>query len=380
MTVATDLLVIGAGPYGLSTAAWARERGIDTTVLGQSMAFWRDNMPEGMFLRSGPDWHLDAGGVHTLEAHLEEQGIAPEDVDPLPIAVFLDYCERFRQAKGIDPRPELVDTLEERDGRFEATMAGGERIVADAVVCAPGNRHYAHLPDWAASVPPGRATHTCDLVRFDALAGARVLIVGGRQSAYEWAALLREHGAERVDVSHRHEVPRFDRVSWKFVDPHVQQTIDVPGYWRNLSRAEQEAIALQFWEVGRLTLEYWLAPRLEWDGLHLRPHTEVVEIATAAGDAIEVALSDGERLTVDHIVFASGYKPDLTRVPYLAGVVGEIDQNDGFPVLDESFGTSVRGLYLTGFSATQDFGPFFGFVKGSPAAATLVVRDLESRT
>lgn len=380
MTVATDLLVIGAGPYGLSTAAWARERGIDTTVVGEPMAFWRDNMPEGMFLRSGPDWHLDAGYVHTLEAHLEERGIAPEDVDPLPIGVFLDYCEQFRQAKGIDPRPELVDRLEARDGRFEATLAGGERIVAGAVVCAPGNRHFAHLPDWAASVPAGRATHTCDLVRFDALAGARVLIVGGRQSAYEWAALLREHGAERVDVSHRHDVPRFDRVSWKFVDPHVQQTIDVPGYWRNLPRAEQEAIALQFWEVGRLTLEYWLAPRLEWDGLHLRPHTEVVEIGAAAGDAIEVALSDGERLTVDHIVFASGYKADLTRVPYLAGVVAEIEQADGFPVLDESFGTSVPGLYVTGFSATQDFGPFFGFVKGSPAAATLVVRDLESRT
>jgi FAD-dependent urate hydroxylase len=37
-------------------------------------------------------------------------------------------------------------------------------------------------------------------VRFDELAGSRVLIVGGRQSAYEWAALIREHGAERIDI------------------------------------------------------------------------------------------------------------------------------------------------------------------------------------
>jgi hypothetical protein len=44
-------------------------------------------------------------------------------------------------------------------------------------------------------------------------------------------------------------------------------------------------------------------------------------------------------------------------------------------VLDEFFGTTVPGLYVTGFSATRDFGPFFGFVKGSPAAATLIVRD-----
>jgi hypothetical protein len=32
------------------------------------------------------------------------------------------------------------------------------------------------------------------------------------------------------------------------------------------------------------------------------------------------------------------------------------------------------------FSATRDFGPFFGFVMGSPASATLTIRDLLSRT
>ena len=53
--------------------------------------------------------------------------------------------------------------------------------------------------------------------------------------------------------------------------------------------------------------------------------------------------------------------------------------SDGFPVLDEAFGTSLAGLYLPGFVATQDFGPFFGFVKGTPAAATLIVQDLLAR-
>jgi hypothetical protein len=48
-------------------------------------------------------------------------------------------------------------------------------------------------------------------------------------------------------------------------------------------------------------------------------------------------------------------------------------------VLDEAFRTSLSGLYLAGFAATRDFGPFFGFVKGTPAAATLIVRDLVGR-
>ena len=342
------------------------------------MAFWREHMPAGMFLRSGPDWHLDAAGVHTLETYLEERGIAPATVNPIPIRLFLDYCEWFQQAKGVGVREQLISELALADGGFAATLSGGERLLADAVVCAPGIRHYAQLPDWAASLPDGMADHTCDLVRFDDFAGARVLIVGGRQSAYEWAALIREHGAERIDVVHRHDVPRFERGSWKFVDAHVQRTITTRGYWRNLPKSDQDAISRRFWEVGRLTLEPWLTARLDWDGLHLWPGSEVVEAVAASGQ-LRVALSTSERLTVDRVVFATGYRADITRVPYLHGVIDQLRHCDGVPELDEVFGTTLPGLYVPGFSATRDFGPFFGFVRGCPAAATLIVRDLLSR-
>ena len=377
--ITANLLIIGAGPYALSTAGLARERGIDTVVVGGPMAFWRENMPEGMFLRSGPDWHLDAAGVHTLEAYLQERAITHDEVDPIPIGVFLDYAEWFRQAKSIQVLDELVADLTRSDGRFEATLAAGERVVADAVLATPGVRYYTNVPGWASSVAPDRAAHTCDLVRFDEVAGARVLIVGGRQSAYEWAALLREHGAERVDLVHRHDVPRFDRADWSFVDAHVERTMQLPGYWRNLPQAERDAIALRFWEVGRLTLEYWLVPRLDWTGIHRWPGTEVVDVSSLGSGELRVLLSNSEPLTVDRIIFASGYRADLARVQYLATLTDGIDTADGYPSLDEAFRTSVSGLYITGFSASRDFGPFFGFVKAAPAAATLIVRDLLSR-
>jgi cation diffusion facilitator CzcD-associated flavoprotein CzcO len=344
------------------------------------MGFWREHMPAGMFLRSGPDWHLDAAGVHTLEAYLEERAIDPAEVDPLPIDLFLDYAEWFRQAKGIEVREDLVAELAKPDGRFEAVLDSGERFAADAVVAAPGVGFFTNRPDWAGSVPPGRAAHTCDLVRLEDLSGARVLIVGGRQSAYEWAALLAEHGAERIDLVHRHEVPRFERVSWRFVDPYVEDTVRVRGWWRTLSNGEQDAIVQRFWEVGRLTLEHWLTPRLASAAIHRWPGNEVIHTqATPAGSELQVRLSDGDGLLVDHVVFACGYKADLARVPYLAGVLDRIQVTDGFPVLDEAFGTSLSGLYLPGFTATRDFGPFFGFVKGTPAAATLIVQDLLTR-
>ena len=375
----THLLVIGGGPYALSTAALARDRGIETTVVGRPMGFWREHMPDGMFLRSGPDWHLDASGVHTLEAYLEERGIAAEDVDPIPIALFVEYADWFRRAKGIEAGEDLVSRLASDDGRFEATLRSGDTIRADAVVAAPGVAHFTNVPRWAAALGPSSAAHTCDLVRFDDLRGARVLIVGGRQSAYEWAALAVEAGAERIDVVHRHEVPRFERVSWRFVDAHVDDTMRVRGWWRHLPKNEQEAIAGRFWEVGRLTLEHWLTPRLDMPFVRRRPGSEVVEAALNGAGTVKVRLSGGERLEADRVICATGYKADLARVPYLAGVLDRVDVVSGFPALDEGFGSSLDGLYFPGFAATRDFGPFFGFVKASPAAASLIVDDLLAR-
>ncbi len=95
-----------------------------------------------------------------------------------------------------------------------------------------------------------------------------------------------------------------------------------------------------------------------------------------ADGSIEVELSNETRLVIDHIILATGYKPDMKKVPYLAGVLDEMELADGFPVLDEHFQASLPGLFVTSFPATRDFGPFFGFVSGCPVAATLTVAGL----
>lgn len=372
----TDLLVIGAGPYAYSAAAYAREQGIATRIVGRPMAFWRDQMPAAMYLRSGPDWHLDAQGEDTFEAFFEDRGLDPADHDPIPIGIFLDHTDWFADRKGLVVEERTVDRLTRPDGVFAAELSDGETITATTVLAAPGIAHYAARPDWADAVPTERGSHTSELVRFDDLAGARVVIVGGRQSAYEWAALLCDHGAARVDVVHRHDTPSFDRVSWAFVDDYVEQTLATRGWWRRLPVSEQAAIASRFWQVGRLTLEHWLVPRLDPEVVRRHPRCEVVSVDAASGDGVRLALSDGEVLDADHVVFASGYRADLARVPYLAGVLDQISVTDGFPDLSEGFETSLPGLYVVGFSATRDFGPFYGFTKGCPSAARIAVTEM----
>lgn len=342
-----DVLVIGAGPYGLAAAKAIADAGRSVRVLGKPMGFWHDHMPVGMLLRSGPDWHMDPAGELTFEA------FCSSPPDPIPRRLFLEYGAWFLARSGLDVRDEHV-TAVDHDAHFTVALASGERVSARAVVAAPGVAPFAHRPEWA---PEG--IHTCDEVDFRAYAGARVLIVGGRQSAYEWAALASDHGAERIDVVHRHAPPRFEAVSWKFVDPLIERTLADGGWWRKLPAAERGAIARKFWEVGRLTLEPWLVPRLQRVHVHAGVHT-----------------IDPARYGADRVVFATGYRVDLARVTYLAPVLSRITTKDGFPVLDDAMQTSLAGLYLPGFAATQDFGPFFGFVKGAPAAATLVARAL----
>ena len=373
----TSLLVVGAGPYGLAVAARARERGIDTVVVGHPLGFWTGHMPAGMFLRSGVDWHLDASGVHTFEAFVGERGLLPTELDPIPIGVFIDYATWFQVQKQLTIRDQLVSVLEKTDAGFVASFEDGSQIGAERVVAAPGNGYFAHVPEWAAALPAGVGSHTSDFVRFDEVARQRVLIVGGRQSAYEWAALLGEHDVARVDIVHRHDVPRFERVNWRFVDDYIDLTIRIPGWWRSLSRTEQEQIEQRFWEVGRLTLEWWLVPRLIGDRFHLWPNAQVIGV-TAEPGATVVTLSNGERLSVDRVIFATGYKADLANVPYLRALISHIAVADGFPVLDENFESSVPGLYFVGFAASRDFGPFFGFTKACPAAATLIVDRLKA--
>ena len=136
----------------------------------------------------------------------------------------------------------------------------GGVATADAVVAAPGIGCFSVIPDWVPdSLPAARWSHTSVLVQFERLRDARVLIVGGRQSAFEWAALLAEAGAAAVHVVYRHDSPRFEASDWEFVEQLVDNTIRIPGWFRHLSSEEREAINLRFWAEGRLKLFHHFA-------------------------------------------------------------------------------------------------------------------------
>lgn len=374
----TRLLIIGAGPYGLAVAAYARHLGTDHVIVGKPMEFWKAHMPEGMYLRSGSDWPLDPAGVHTIEKFLQTQGLTAADAEPLSLPFYLAYARWFQEQEQIDVLPMLVQRLDRVDGeayRFAAAMEDGRTIRAHHVVIAVGCQYFTHLPaELVERLPAGRYAHTCDLVDFRGLKGKRCLVLGGRQSAFEWAALLRDAGAAAVHVSHRHDSPTFKAADWSWVAPLVEATVDDPGWFRRLTPEEKDAVGHRFWTEGRLKVEPWLKPRVMNETVQLWPNTRVAAVDAAPHGALVVKLDSGRTLTVDSVILATGYRVQMDRVPFLArgNILGQLETHDGFPTLDEHFQTNVPGLFITSMAAARDFGPFFAFTVAVRAAATVI--------
>jgi len=91
-----------------------------------------------------------------------------------------------------------------------------------------------------------------------------------------------------------------------------------------------------------------------------------------------VNLDNGSRLRVDFVVLATGYHVDLTRLTLLAdaSILPRIQTAGGYPVLDDTFQSTLPGMYFAGLTSTRDFGPMFGFVRGCTATARLIVDHL----
>lgn len=376
MTHETQFLIVGAGPYGLASAAYAQHLGLDTLVVGGSpMGFWRDHMPRGMFLRTPIGWHLDPFEEYTLSAYLKHVGLSEKQATPIPVETYLGYADWFLSSRRLPVQPSQVTAIWRAEDRFRVTLDNGEDIHAEQVLVAPGFTHFAHVPaELSARLPAGLYSHTMQLVHLDSLRGQRILILGGRQSAFEWAALIAEHGGKEVHIAYRHDTPRFEAADLSPIEPMIRAATETRGWFRRLPPAERDDIRRRMHAITRLQLEPWLAPRLRRPNVFMWPKASLADATTLAGGAIRARLETGPELEVDYIVLATGYRVDVSRVPYLSAgnLLPDLLLEDGFPHLDEDFESSVPGLFFTGIVAMQNFGPLFASIAMCRAAAQII--------
>jgi len=376
------LLIVGAGPYGLALAAMARHLGLDFLIVGKPFEFWRRHTPKRMLLRSGLDWHIDPLESATLRQYLSGRAEDPTTTEPLTESlsreVFLDYLEWFVERKGIEMLPLMVQDLDlDRTGDgFLATLEEGTKVAAERVVAVPGFASFPSRPeDLLELFPAGRISHTCESVELAAFRDRTCLVVGGRQSAFEWAALMAENGARAVHLTYRHPTPDFAPSDWSWVEPLLARTLEDPRWFRELSPEDRSRLENRFWSEGRRKLEPWLLPRIQRPEITLHPGTRIADCALRDRH-LRVELDSGARLTVDHVLLATGYRVDLRRLGFLGSLLGRIELDEGYPRLDEGFQSSIPGLFFAGLTTTKAFGPFFGFLVGAPTTARRICQGL----
>ncbi|MBL8103301.1 MAG: NAD(P)-binding domain-containing protein [Anaerolineales bacterium] len=377
-----NLLIIGAGPFGLSLAAYAKHLHIDFLISGRPMEFWKKNMPDGMYLRSASDWSLDPTDRFSILNYLGILGKTPKEVEPLSLEFYLQYAQWFQEQTGIETVPEYVTRLDQSENGFLVTFADGSVIEASNVAIAIGMGYFKNYPVALTDLlPAGRYKHTCDAVQLSKYKGRRVLILGGRQSAFEWAALLNDGGAAEVHVVHRHESPKFAEADWSWVPPLVDGMVANPAWFRGLPQEEKDAIVKRMWGEGRLKVEPWLEKRVMKPNTSIHQKASLVSCVERGDSALDVSLDNGDTFVVDDVILATGYKVELERLPFLksGNVFDKIEVKNGFPVLDPHFQTTAKGLYFTSMPAGQDFGPFFGFTVSVRTSAKIIGNALISK-
>lgn len=395
--MATDVIIIGAGPYGLSLAAMLRGAGVEHRVFGTPMQTWRHAMPRGMFLKSegfasnlyGPGDALTLGGYCTAHGlPYQPAGL------PVPLDTFIAYGEAFQRAHV--PGLETVDVA--RVGRladgFQVETESGEVCRAGRVVVAAGITHFAHVPKPLADLPDDLVGHASRYAAPAVFAGKRVAVVGAGASATDYAVLLAEAGADVHIISRAPDIaflgpPSTERRTW-LDELRAPQSGLGPG-WR--SRLATDA-PLLFHMMPESFRKYVVRRHLGpsggwWTKEPLQRLTTLhascsISSAEARGDGVMLSLAgDGgktETLAVDHVIAATGYQPDVARLPFLTPQLRAVATESGAPKLSANFESGIPGLYFIGLASAYAFGPLVRFAFGADFTATRLSRHLGRRS
>jgi FAD-dependent urate hydroxylase len=388
---ANEVLIIGAGPMGLSLSAHLRALGVQHMIVGRPLDTWHDHMPKGMMLRSEPYGSDMAAPKHgyDVEAYCASHGLTDyvARLGPLSLERFLQYGDWYVKSLVPDVLDYTVTEVTAVDGGFRVAFAEAESIIARRVVVATGVRPYRHLPGELRSLSSDLVSHTIDHSDLSVFSGRRVAVVGIGQSATETAALLHEQGADVRMIG------RASSTNWITPNP---ARLGPLGRLRRPTNKLCEGWHCEFWNTPELyrwlplemkmtktrtvlgpAASWWLRDRVEGKIEVLYSHQ--VRSAAPYEGGLRLSL-DGPKadvLDVDHAIAGTGFRMDLARLPFLPEEVrARIYTANGYPVVSRVGESTVPGLYFMGAPAAFSIGPSVRFIAGTHNVAAKLASTL----
>lgn len=393
-----DLVVVGAGPYGLSIAAHAAAAGLRMRVFGRPMASWRDHMPEGMYLKSEP-WSSnlsDPSGDVTLSAYCAERNMPAEHGRPMPIGVFTDYGRWFGERAVPCVEEQTVTSVRPHGGGFQVETGEGESVVARTVALAVGVMPFVHRPVALDALPTALASHSSGHSDLSGFKGKDVTVIGAGQAALETAALLAEQGAQPRVVARAHRVnwntppqPLERGLLTSLRDPHCGLGTGWPSWvWSEVPWAVRRLPGPARVRIAATALgpagAWWLRERIENTVPVLLGQRLSAAEPSGGGVRLDLVTATGDRTAVEteHVIAATGFVPDLGRLdlldPQLRAGLRRVGTGHA-PELDARFESSHPGLFFGGLLAAPSFGPSMRFVYGASFTAQRLVRGVRRR-
>jgi FAD-dependent urate hydroxylase len=367
-----DVIIIGSGPFGISLGAHAVASNLQYKLFGYPMDFWKNQMPQDMFIRTPHEFvsFSDPKDELTIQQYSEETGT--QLATPLPRPIFVDYANWFAQRAGIEFTTQLITKVEHKDGHYEVTSDNGKIYTTKNVIVATGVEHYKYLPDFLIEFPSNLVTHTSGYTSFSQFKGKKVVVLGSGQSAWEAAGLLHREGAD-VELVYRKSGPNYAGSRENEIALR-----DVGDVFYNLPLQEKK----QGWGQSAGSVAHFLKPYVEGivpqnSGVAIDKMEQVNE------DEIRLTLSDGSEKIANHIIAATGFHINVDKVPFfnselLSDIVRE-EEYVQFPKLNEFFESSVPGLYFAGPLSSHSHGPTFRFILGLRKTSFSIIASITKK-